>query len=211
MYPHRIRLRGPWEFETTERSGRLALPAPLADVCPSAGEVRLRRRFGRPGRLDPGEVVWLFVEAPAAPLAVWLNGDRLGDCSADAEWDVTGRLDERNELLVVTTSTGAPPWAEVGLLVRRTAYLRDVRVRAEGAVVSATGEVVGRADGPLDLYLVAGRRTAAYASVGATDEGAPFALSGECEEGPPDSAKVELVRGAQAWYTVEVDLAARQA
>ena len=51
-----------------------------------------------------------------------------------------------------------------------------------------------------------------YADGGsASDAGTPFALSGECEAGPPVLAKVELVQGAVAWHTAEVDLAATQA
>jgi len=168
------------------------------------------RNFGRPGHLDPGERVWLFVEAPAAPLSISLNGEPLGDCSADAEWDVTDRLAPRNELLVVTAATAGEPWGELGMLVRRTAYLRGLRVWAEGATLFASGEVVGRAGGPLDLYLVADRHTAAYVTVIATDEGTRFAVSGECEAGPPRLGKVELVQGTVAWYTAEIDLAAQQ-
>lgn len=208
MYPHRIRLRGPWEIETEGANARVNLPATLTDLGLAAGdEVRLRRRFGYPGRIDPGERVLLFVERPAAPLTLSLNGEPLGECADDAEWDVSGRLAARNELLVVTAAAAGVPFDEVGLIVRRTAYLRALRVWAEGAAVFASGEVVGRAEGPLDLYLVADRRTRAYLSVSATDEGARFELSGECESGPPHSAKVELVQGAVAWYTGEVELA----
>jgi hypothetical protein len=204
MYPHRIRLRGPWEYQTAAARGRLVLPAPLAELD---GMVRLCRRFGYPGQIDADERVWLVVERAARPLAATLNGEWLGDCEGDAQWDVTRRLAPRNELLVVTQASAAEPWAEAALEVRKTAYLRDVRVWAEGHNVFAAGEIVGHAPGPLDLYVVADRRTAAYLSVSASEAGTGFATSGECEPAP-GQVKVELVGGAVAWYTAEFDLAA---
>jgi hypothetical protein len=210
MYPHRIRLRGPWEYQTSASRGRLVLPASLADVGLTAGEVQLRRRFGYPGRIDDVERVWLVVERPARPMAVSLNGERLGECDDTTQWDVTARLAPRNELLVVTEASAGAPWDGVGLEVRRTAYLRGLRVWAEGDRVFASGEVVGSAEGLLDLYVVADRRTAAYLTVSASDEGTRFAATGECES-VPQLVKVELVQGAVAWYTAEIDLAAPEA
>lgn len=208
MYPHRIRLRGPWEYEAAGSTGRVTLPVALADtpLASHAGNVTLRRRFGYPGRIDPAERVWLVVEGPANPLALALNGEPLGECGADAEWDVTGRLNARNELRIETAAGAGPPWREAALEVRRTAYLRRVRVEAEGGRLRASGEVVGSAEGPLDLYLVAGRRPAAYTSLIATEGGTAFELSAEVTD-PVRAVKVELVQGAVAWYTAVVELA----
>jgi hypothetical protein len=95
-------------------------------------------------------------------------------------------------------------WGEVALEVRRTAYLRGVRFQKEGSCVQVAGEVVGESEGPLDLYLIWGRRTAAYAAVTPTAQGAPFALRGEAGQEESESAgKVDLVGGAVVWYTVE--------
>jgi hypothetical protein len=183
------------------------LPASFADAGLSAGEVQLRRRFGYPGQIDPDERVWLVVERPARPLAVSLNGERLGECADTTQWDVTARLAARNELLVVTEASAGEPWAEVEMEVRRTAYLRELCVWAEGQRVFASGEVVGHADGLLDLYVVADRRTAAYLTVSASENGTRFETSGECDSAP-QFVKVELVQGSVAWYTAEIDLAA---
>ena len=69
-YPHRIRLRGPWECEPLER-GRPARPPPRRMTLPCrwadgglkdfSGRVRFRRRFGYPGQIDAYERVWLTV------------------------------------------------------------------------------------------------------------------------------------------------------
>src|SRR3954447_2875132 len=52
MYPHRIRLRGPWECRTEPGAAprRMTMPC-RADELP-APTVYLQRRFGYPGRLD---------------------------------------------------------------------------------------------------------------------------------------------------------------
>src|SRR5436305_1648261 len=66
MYPHRIRLRGPWDAEPVAGPGVTAparavtLPCRWADLAPGfAGAVVFRRRFGLPRRLDDFERVWL--------------------------------------------------------------------------------------------------------------------------------------------------------
>ncbi|HVK13653.1 MAG TPA: hypothetical protein VM597_33210 [Gemmataceae bacterium] len=87
---HRIRLRDPWTAE------------PLAD-----GRTRSARRFGRPTNLGTARV-WLVLPGPAE---VWLNGERLGDAS---DFDVTGRLAERNTLEVRTVG----PLSEAVIEVR---------------------------------------------------------------------------------------------
>jgi hypothetical protein len=86
----------------------------------------------------------------------------------------------------------------------------------------AAGEVVGAAERPLDLYLIVGRSTAAYAAVSATPEGEPFHLvsdklggvGGPAQgAGPGDAvdAQVDLVNGAAVWYTIVQRLTPRQA
>jgi beta-galactosidase/beta-glucuronidase len=123
MYPHRIRLRGPWECEPLARTvlragGRLdTLPDPVPPPCQMmlpcrwhegglkdfAGRVRFRRRFGYPGRIDPHERVWLTFAGVDYFAAVWLNGRELGrhrGAFSPFEHDVTALLQSRNELVV---------------------------------------------------------------------------------------------------------------
>src|SRR5262245_5222966 len=98
MYPHRIRLLGPWECEplswhSFRASNPKPLPPPLRMKIPChwnegglpgfAGRVRFRRRFGYPGRIDSYERVWLTFAAVAGASEVQLNGSFLGAGPAD--------------------------------------------------------------------------------------------------------------------------------
>src|SRR6266404_2810562 len=142
MYPHRIRLRGPWEFEPLERAspppgeslppgGRMIMPARWSEggLRGLAGRVLFRRRFGYPGRLDSTERVWLTFADMEGAAEVWLNDHLLGqrDGGLDPfEFEVTALLQVRNELKVLVTApseTGGL-WGEVALEIRCTAFLR---------------------------------------------------------------------------------------
>jgi hypothetical protein len=182
MYPHRIRLRGPWEWQAGEASGTIVLPGSLAGV---AGRVTFRRRFGYPGTIDTHERVWLLAGSGAATL----NGVPLG---AGVAFDVTALLRPRNELGI---EVDGPTPGDVALEVRATAYLADVEMK--GGTI--TGRVVGEAAGPLDLYAIASRHTVAQASVRATPEGTPFVMTAERGDG---GVRVELVNGAVIWYSI---------
>jgi hypothetical protein len=232
MYPHRIRLRGPWDYEPLAYSspeqhllppaGRMNVPCRWADggLAGFSGRVRFRRRFGYPGRIDAHERVWLTFDGADARAEVALNGTALGahQGAGPFEFEVTSLLGPRNELVIELEgpAESAGLWGEVALEVRCTAYLRGVRLWAEadgdGWRAHAAGEVVGAAERPLDLYLLVGRSTAAYASVVAVPEGRPFHLVGdklggtdapgqEAGQGGVVDAQVDLVNGAAVWYT----------
>jgi beta-galactosidase/beta-glucuronidase len=123
MYPHRIRLRGPWECEPLARIGIAAggqkeitttdLPAPRKMTIPCrwhegglkdfAGRVRFRRNFGYPGRIDENERVWLTFAGIEGAAEVWLNGKFLGrqeDAQRPFEFEITRLLRDRNDLCV---------------------------------------------------------------------------------------------------------------
>jgi hypothetical protein len=202
MYPHRIRLRGPWECEPLARRGelpaaarptddrpdglpppapcRLTVPVRLADteLAGFIGRLQLRRRFGYPGSIDAHERVWLTVGAAGDAAEAWLNGRSLGRVTAEdgGEFEVTALLAARNELLIEVDVTARQdlPCGAVALEVRRTAFLRSVRAWRAGDELHVEGKVVGQSDGPLELYAVLGRRTAAYETVTPTAEGRPF-------------------------------------
>jgi hypothetical protein len=215
MYPHRIRLRGPWECEVLDQAGEPAAP-PARVVLPGApgvtGCVRFRRRFGYPGRIDAHERVWLVFEGTAAALRLAVNGTPLGSVSGHVEADVTGLLAARNEVTAETElSPGASPWDECLLEVRCTAYLRGLTFAREGEEIRVSGEVVGRAEGPLELYLVADRSPADYAQVAEAGEVRQFHLrcAARNSAGEPIARlKIDLVQGATVWYTVEQEVAA---
>lgn len=197
-YPHRIRLRGPWQHEVA-----------------GAGIVRARRRFGYPGRIDSFERVWLTFAGVRGKADVLLNQQHLGTGDGESfAFDVTSLLRERNELVVEIDAGAGEAWGEVALEVRCTAYLRNVRIwfsrDAEGLRLEATGEVVGFCAGPLELYLICDRFTAAYAVAEAAAEGNPFHLvaldpmmSADAEE---HVVRVELVNAAAVWYEFEQSL-----
>src|ERR1700730_17458868 len=121
MYPHRIRLRGPWECEPLARMASSAdapthlleasVPPKLQVSIPCtwndaglgdfSGRVRFRRRFNSPGRIDGHERVWLTFESAERTAELSLNGHFLGrheGALEHFEFDVTPLLERRNEL-----------------------------------------------------------------------------------------------------------------
>lgn len=115
--PHVIRLRGPWELRTGDSDAwrRIMPPYDLASQLPRdwTGEVLLRRCFGAPP-LDTDERVslaWTMVSAKE----VRLNGDSLASGRYEVSVDVTSRLLDRNELIVVLRRSDARgPWPSLG-------------------------------------------------------------------------------------------------
>jgi hypothetical protein len=102
MALHRIRLRKPWGSEVI------------------AGAICWRRRFGRPTGLGAADRLWIVVENLPQAGSIALNGvllGALGGGAACGRFEVTGRLDARNELLLRLQtpgdahlpSSGSPP------------------------------------------------------------------------------------------------------
>lgn len=235
MYPHCIRLRGPWQCEplaraVTQAGGHLemmpqALPPPCSMTMPCrwgdgglgnfAGRVRFRRRFGMPRQLDPHEVVWLTFAGAEASVQVTLNSHFLGrseQASQPFEFEVTGLLRERNELIVdVEASSGnGGLWGEVALEVRAGAFLRGVRAwteTAEGTVrLHLRGEAVGTSDRPLELYVLLDNSTIAYRTIQPTPAGQTFEMVADPARTGSHEVRIELVNGAVLWYTVACTL-----
>lgn len=142
QYPHRIRLRGPWDYEPLTRmlslpdggcdtehedvpkKGRMNLPGRWRDggLPDFAGRVRFMRCFGYPGRIDHDEQVWLTFEGIAGTSQIRLNGQPLGEVVtvAPAAFEITELLLPRNEL-VVDVESATPDggiWGEVALEIR---------------------------------------------------------------------------------------------
>jgi hypothetical protein len=239
MYPHRIRLRGPWECEPVARleapagttanlpaSCRMTMPRRLRDggLPGFAGQVRLRRRFGYPGRIDADERVWLTLSGLSDRAEVALNGQPLGTVAErDCPWetDITALLGPRNELVMLldTDNDAGGLWGEVALEIRRTAFLRNVQARLREAPdagqLALTGEVVGSSDRPLDLYAMVGEKTIAYTTVQPAAKGSRFELvAPDRETGWPNllplslgaTVRLDLIDGGVIWYTTETPI-----
>jgi hypothetical protein len=216
-YPHRIRLRGPWDCEPSGRPPlRMVLPRRWADggLMDFTGRVRFRRRFGYPGRIDAYERVWLTLEGVSDQAAIELNGAALGTCNGAGpfEFEVGRFLGSRNELIVDVDGSAERGglWGETALEVRCAAYLRDVKLWLEHSVLHCSGTVLGEAERPLDLYVLLDNATAAYAAVTAAPMGTPFHIIGEKPYTPderPPVGQVDLVNGAVVWYTTEREIA----
>jgi hypothetical protein len=228
MYPHRIRLRGPWDCEPLawlNEDSSEPLPAPRRVTMPCGrgeagipgfdGRLRFRRRFGYPGRIDAQERVWLIFEGIAGQAEIRLNDQVLGRRSTSEpkeafEFDVTSLLQARNELIVdvVATEGQGGLWGEVALEVRCTAFLTDLRriaiSKTDGVELHVTGRVVGTAERPLELYVILDRFVSAYQVISATPEGQPFEIVVP-NVAAASVVKVDLVNGATVWYTSEAE------
>jgi hypothetical protein len=224
LYPHRIRLVGPWEYEPLARAdgqplppgGRMTMPVRWQEsgLTDFAGRVRFVRRFGYPGQIDDFERVWITFAGFTGRAAVSVNGEPLAtDCMGESgcAFEVTRLLKFRNELTVdLEAGPDGGLWGEVALEVRRTAFLRDVAWSLEladaGVVLVVSGVVEGTASGLLELYVVLDRRNVAYATLTTSAEGVPFVLRSEPLADAPSAESavcVDLVEGATVWYRVE--------
>jgi hypothetical protein len=229
MYPHRIRLRGPWECEPLARFGDGAgepLPSPRRLVMPCrwsegglsgfAGRLRLLRAFGYPGRLDAYERAWLTFAGVGGEAEATLNQRPLGRVVSGSEFEVTNDLRTRNQLVVdvVGTAEQGGLWGEVALEIRCSAYLADLRRSAiltgNRVELRISGRVVGTAERMLELYVLLDGSVVGYQTASATPEGQPFAfhvpdLDPEKWRGLEGQAigvpvRVDLVNGAVVWY-----------
>lgn len=107
MSVHRIRLRGPWQFEWLSSSvrepasGRISLPADWRDLFGTeSGQVCFRRKFNRPTNLEPGTDVNLVFEGVGGTATVKLNGQSLESQTKSHRYRITEHLAPSNELQV---------------------------------------------------------------------------------------------------------------
>jgi hypothetical protein len=223
MYPHRIRLRGPWAAEPVGDAGaptrQVTLPCRWADLrLDNIGAVVFRRRFGLPRRLDDWERVWLTCARVDGRSDWHLNGAGVAmraDPAGGLEADVTVLLRERNELTVRVerNSPDCGLYGEVALEVRCRAYLHGVRsfghCVAAGWQVRVTGVVVREhPDDPLELYLLIDGKSHDYRRVQGDESETPFLLTAPVEPKPagePMTVRVDLVSGATIWHTTEMN------
>jgi hypothetical protein len=228
MYPHRIRLRGPWYYlplrgvlrqadgSVTSISdgdlplGTVKLPCRWGDVGfgALAGTVRFIRHFGLPRQLDPHERVWLEFTNSNAIRQVSLNAEVLPG-RGDPDVEITARLKPRNELAIVISEDDplAPAVGDVTLEIRATAWLASLHAELVTGRLRISGDVRGHAERPLDLYAILDRGTVAQATTGT---GLPFELSADqlpAGLSPGRTVRVELLNGGRTWYTADVPIA----
>ena len=209
MYPYRIRLRGPWEAEPLDPPGevrRVDMPARLGECgLGDCRRVLLRRRFGRPRRIDQHERLWLIGERLAGCGEFRVNGEWVGACSGGSfAFPVTPLIGDRNQLTVDLIAGGPDDGlaGDVALEIRCSAYLSDLRVEpVDGGRARISGEVCGEAECSLDVYVLAEGKVAAYRKCAA---GQRFEVTSD--ESVSDSAqiRVELISGAVLWCAAEI-------
>jgi len=215
MYPHRIRLRGPWEYEPL--SGPAPLPAPGRMTMPCrwkdgglagfSGRVRFRRHFGYPGPIDDFERIWLTFTGATGSAEVRLNGQFIGRLpEGPAEYDVTSLLKDRNVLEVeIDGGEDGGLWGETALEIRCTAFLRGLRATKKSpSTIQIAGEVAGACDRSLELYVLLDRSNVGYAVV---EAGRPFQVMIEVPPGTAASVlRIELVCVATVWHAAEIPI-----
>jgi hypothetical protein len=178
MYPHRIRLRGPWEFEPLSTAdepaklpqrGRVVLPAQIDDgpLAGLHGKVRFLRPFGAPSRLDDSERLWLTIHGLGLRADIGLNDSPLGTIeptSEPVELEIGRILQPRNELAVDIDIRDCRtwPWQEIALEIRRSAFLRQIRVRQlDRAALAVSGVVIAESPVPLEIVVRDAKRSLA--------------------------------------------------
>lgn len=208
MYPHMIRLRGPWELavEGALSTDRVQLPSgwPAWQAAHPGESITMTRSFGAPRSLDADETVWLVWRGDGLKSAS-LNGRPLDGFVEDAgalEVEIGSRLQRRNELTAVTTGVRAP---DVALVFRGPMFLRGVVLDPTRGLVS--GRVVGDARRKAELQLLASGKCVDRAVVQGGED-FRFDLRVEIPVGLPVREvpvwSLELFEGANRWYSVNV-------
>lgn len=221
MYPHRIRLRGPWECQVMDSADKdKTLPQDREVAVPGTfrsqglpgfkGEVLYRRSFGYPGKIDAWERVWLTFDNIVGRADILLNNQLVAqEQSGPCAYDVTGKLGPRNQvrISVVADSDQGGLVGEVALEVRALAYLTGVAARRQtGGGLLVDGTVGGSCEDPLEVYGILDGRHVHYQVVRLEGDGTPFQFEVPQAEAGGAKLRVELVHRAQIWYAVEIDL-----
>jgi uncharacterized protein with NRDE domain len=105
--PHRMHLRGPWEYAWGGETGRVKLPAEWRMLFGDrAGTVTLRRRFGRPTNLEQHERVFVAFGGLGGTARIRVNGVEVGAAADDdrpVRFDVTTLLKPSNQIEIELT------------------------------------------------------------------------------------------------------------
>lgn len=217
LYPHRIRLRGPWECVPLEVRGggmlpvarRITMPGRFVDhgLASFAGRVRFERRFGYPGTIDEHERVWITCAGFDGMAEVVFNEHSLAkDLVGPFAFDVTSILKPHNRLGVTIEAEleSGGLWGEVALEIRCTAYLRDVQARRrDHGGIEVAGVVAGTCERALELYVMIDGAQAHYQLIEARPDGTPFRFELPPRDPPNQLVRVDLVNVSTVWYAWE--------
>jgi hypothetical protein len=206
MYPHRIRLRGPWEILNPDGSKtRVDVPggwSGLINVNSSISLV-LQRGFGLPRTLDQDEDVYLVCDG-GGQASLRLNDSTVSPEHVSGgviEWKVTPLLRPRN--VAELTVTPQPNSPQVTLEIRGPVFLRSLTEAPDGW----TGRVIGENRPHMEVHLLAQGRVVERVSARANQ---PFALVRPLElpEGSYNPQAplwtIELIELANRWWSVDV-------
>ena len=216
MYPHRIRLRGPWDCELIDAERRtprrVLMPCRWADagLAGIRGPARFSRKFGYPGKADPDlEHIWLICDGCTGCREIHLNGFRLAE-SADESFafDVSRLLAARNQLDVTIQGNGdeCGLWGDVFLEIRKDAYIHNARAERAGQGLVVTGQVIGAAPAALELYTLVDGRHADYRVIAPSEAGTSFRIELADVPSGAETVRVELIHISEVWYVVELPI-----
>jgi hypothetical protein len=210
MYPHRIRLRGPWTLKTG--TGQILSvnigETSTAELDPTTGAVQLYRRFSWLQPLQPHERLWFVLERSAVTGAT-LN-DRTLELAAVAEGhqecEITLLVKRSNQLsLDVAAGQRRLPFPQVALEVRCRTFLRQPawHIDATNCRLAIAGQLVGANETPLELYVRVGEVNVLYTLVHAHESCSPFRYESEIPAAVMDRKmpiQIDLVKGGVIWH-----------
>lgn len=213
MYPHRIRLRGPWECEPIAGPPPRRVFMPGGWLAAGLGDFRgaalFTRKFGYPGRIDDGEHVWLTCDGCTGCREVRLNGHVLTQDHVNSfAFDVTALLGPRNQLgvLIHGDTDDAGLWGEIALEIRRDAYLTEVRIVQADQGAAVLGNAIGTSPQPLEMYTLIDNRHADYRTIQPNPGGEPFRIALPEVTPRNQSVRVDLIHVSAIWFTVELPI-----
>lgn len=206
MYPHRIRLRGPWQCEPIGElpARRVTMPCNWAEagLADFRGAARFVRKFGYPGRIDEDEHVWLTCAGCTGLREMHLNGTPVAHFASE----ITSLLTTRNQLevLIAGDTDTAGLWGEVALEIRKSAWLSDLRLQRNGPGLLLTGGVMGVAPQPLEVYTIVDGQHVDYRTIQPSLDGQSFHI--ELSSSLAQTVRVELIHISAIWYIVEMSI-----
>ncbi len=203
MYPHRIRLRGPWQCVSDGKVPfRTTVPCDLTVAGSANLPVLLTRKFGYPGKPDPHECIWLTLSTLEGSARLRLNGALLGE-THNEPFEANVTASSPAQCAGNPGASGSGWGSRTGDPRRRIPSKRESRSLSRQAV--GYRDRGGRLGGTLELYILVDRKHAFYQTVRA---GETFAAHLE-EDGK--AIKVELVNVSTVWYVVELPAPAQDA